>query len=507
MGLNPNQLDPLTQTVFDNSQAGVNQTTNPVLIIGQTLAADPQPFALYACTSVAQARAFAGRGSILARAFEGYFANDQVGPILLLPYPDPTGSSAASCTITIAGTTAAAGTLALYIGAQAAPVNLASGTAAAAIAAAVVAQVTAQPDLAASATAAAGVVTLTAKNAGALGNLLNVMLNLHGLLGGEVTPPGITVAITAMSGGNGTPDTTQIAAVLGNTPARLLVHPYAGNAPMQNFAALMNASTGRWQALNPAMGQCFTAHQDAAANLETYGPTNNDPHSSVLAYELGSPTPVWEAAGMFAGAMASSLRAQPNLPVQTLALNGFTPPPASLTEANGGAFLPTTRNILEGVGLGVPRYDGGYPAISRAPTTYQVNSYGQADQSYFDTEDMFTLMRIQDMIIGAETQTFGRVLLADNGTKMAPGIPMVTPALALAFMVNLYAQMEFAGLVEDASAFVAASMAQRSLTNPSQLQLLWAPYLVVGLRDIANTIQFRKYSAAAAAIAQSSAAG
>ena len=501
MGIVAGLLDPLTQTFFDNSQAGVNNTQNPVVIVGQVLAANPQPFALYGCSSVGQARAFAGRGSMLARTFEAYFANDQIGPIYLLPYADPAGSSAAAGTITLTGPASANGTLALYVCGFSVPVGVTSGDTATVMAANLAAAVNAALDTAVTAAAAAGVVTLTAKNKGALGNLIDVRFNYYGLTNGEIIPAGVTLAVVAMSGGAGTPDTTQIAPLLGDTAARLIVHPYAGNAPMANFAAMMNASTGRWAPLRQSMGHCFTAHSDTVSTLETYGPTNNDPHSSVFAYEMGSPTSEWEAAGMWAGAMASSLRGQPNQPVQTLQLIGFLPPPAGLAEASGGAFSRTTRNTLLGLGLGVARYDGGQPAISRAPTTYQLNGYGQPDQSYFDTETMFTLMRIQDSIITTQTQKFGRYLIADDGTKAAPGVPLITPSQFKAWMVDLYNQWEYEGLVEDAGPFIAASSVTRNLTNPSELDVLWAPFLVVGLRDIANTVQFRMYSAAAAAAA------
>ena len=310
-----------------------------------------------------------------------------------------------------------------------------------------------------------------------------------------------------MSGGATDPDMTQIAALLGDTRMRLVVHGYATNSTaMAAFAALMNASTGRWSPLRGSLGHCFTAISGTTSALQTYGPTNNDPHSSVFAYEAGSPTPPWEAAAIWAGSQASSFRTQPNAPTTGLPMNGFSPPPVGLAEASGGPFAKTTRNTLLGLGLGVAKYVVGAPLVDRAPTTYQVNSFGQPDQSYFDTQDMFTLMAIQDFIQGWETQSFAQTLVADNGTKFGPGIKYTTPSLFLAGMVDLYMQMQFAGLVESAAPFIAASTVSRNLQYPNELDVIWAPYLVVGLYQITNTIRFRKYSAAAAAAAQSAAA-
>lgn len=506
MPVQPGFLDPLTQTSFDNSQAGISQPQNPVWIVGQALNA--QPFAPYPCFSPAQADNFAGAGSHLARMFRAYFANDPVGPIYLLPYADAAGATPAGCSVVFNGTASANGTVNLYIAGQYVPVGVSAGMSSVQIAAAVVAAVNASQQLPVTATAVAAVdttlrkVQLTARNAGTLGNWINVQMNLLGAMAGQATPAGISTLIGTMNGGATDPDLTQVAAVLGDTSMRLLIHPYSRNATaMAAFAALMNDSTGRWGALRGSMGHCFTAAQDTVATLQTYGGTNDDQHSSVLAYETGSPTPIWEAAAIWAGSQAASLRTQPNAPTTGLPMLGFMPPPAGLAEASGGAFLKTTRNNLLGNGLGTARYPVSGPVVNRAPTTYQTNAFGQPDESYFDTQQMFNLMRIKDFISEWETDTFRQTLVADNGTKMAQGIKYTTPQLFMAGMADLYLQLQTLGLVEDASAFIAASSAVRNLTSPGEIDAVWGAFLVSGLYQVTNNIQFRNYSALAAAAA------
>ena len=55
--------------------------------------------------------------------------------------------------------------------------------------------------------------------------------------------------------------------------------------------------------------------------------------------------------------------------------------------------------------------------------------------------------------------------------------------------------MEFDGLVEDADAMAKATIVERNARDPSRLDVLWAPYLVSGLRIVALLNPFRLLSA------------
>jgi phage tail sheath gpL-like len=93
------------------------------------------------------------------------------------------------------------------------------------------------------------------------------------------------------------------------------------------------------------------------------------------------------------------------------------------------------------------------------------------------------------------TQKFPRVKLADDGTRFGPGQPAVTPSIYKAEIIAQYRQMEFDGLVEDADAMAKATIVERNARDPSRLDVLWAPYLVSGLRIVALLNQFRLLSA------------
>jgi phage tail sheath gpL-like len=98
-----------------------------------------------------------------------------------------------------------AGTLYLYIAGEQISVTITDAMTVEDIADAVVTEITANPDLPVTAVKVAVTfeVTITAKSGGLWGNDIDISLNLGA---GETTPTGITVAITGMASGTGTPD-------------------------------------------------------------------------------------------------------------------------------------------------------------------------------------------------------------------------------------------------------------------------------------------------------------
>jgi phage tail sheath gpL-like len=247
----------------------------------------------------------------------------------------------------------------------------------------------------------------------------------------------------------------------------------------------MNDQTGRWSYKTAKYGHVFTARQDTAANLLTFGNTLNDPHLSVLG-TYGSPTPDYVWAAAFAGAAAPPIKADPARPLQTIPIAGVLAPP----EPSLFAWDSQQALLSNGIALPAVGQDGSV-SILRCVTTYQVNKYGVTDQSYLDYETLATLAEITRRLRAATTQKFPRAKLADDGTRFGPGQPVVTPSIFRAEIIAQYRQMEYDGLVEDADAMAAATVVERNATDPSRLDVLWAPYLVGGLRIVALLNQFR----------------
>lgn len=468
---------------MDASRAAYGSPPQRALLIGQTVtAADAVPAF---CTTADAAAAAYGAGSMLARMVAAYRANDPFGEVWVLPVADNGSGVDATGTITVTGPATAAGTIALYIGGQRVAVGVASGDAQNTVAAAIAAAVNALTTLPVTASASTNVVTLAARNAGTLGNAIDIRHSWRGAQGGEALPAGIGLAIVAMASGATDPVMPDFNAVLGDIEYDFICAAWPGATPLAAYATLMADTTGRWSWLRQTYGHVFTAKTDTAANLLTLGGGRNDPHVTIIGVH---DTPTWspELAAATMAVAAVALRADPARPVQNLSVAGvLAPPPAS-------RFSKSTRNSL--LGTGIACLDWGYdgtPYISRLVTTYQKNPQQFTDRSLLDTETLFTYMAITRRLLARVASVFGRSKLARDGTRFGPGQPVATPGLIKAELVAHYATLEADGLVEDAEGFAANTIVEIDANDPNRVNVLYAPNLVNQLRVLAILNQFR----------------
>lgn len=62
-------------------------------------------------------------------------------------------------------------------------------------------------------------------------------------------------------------------------------------------------------------------------------------------------------------------------------------------------------------------------------TTYRVNGFGVPDDSYLQVETLATLTYVLRRLRAVVTSQFSRMKLANDGTRVAPGTNVVTPAI------------------------------------------------------------------------------
>lgn len=474
---------PLFWAEFDNSRAGPSVYPQRALLIGQATSVISATLR-YVPTADGVA-ALCGAGSQIARMMRAYRANDPVGEVWILPLQDAGAGVAATGTVAVAGPATGSGTINLYIGGQRVRVGVASGDAASAIATAIKAAVDADTTLPVTATVATSTVTLTARNKGTAGNAIDIRHSYRGLAGGESLPAGVTLTITAMASGATDPSLSGVDAALADEEFDFIAMPYTGSAELDAIGSLMNDTAGRWSYAKQIYGHVWTAARNTSANLITLGTARNDQHVSILGVNDSPTCPaIWAAATM--AACAVSLKADPARPLQTVRINSVLSPPV------GSRFTLSERQTLLSKGIALPAFAAdGQASVLRMISTYQKNSFGQPDTSYLDAETMFTLMAIIRRLRQAVTQKFARSKLAEDGTRFGPGQPIVTPAIFKAELIAQYATMEAEGLVEDADGFAAATLVLRNPTDPSRLDVLYAPNLVNGLRVLAVLAQFR----------------
>lgn len=476
---------PLFYAEVDNSQAGYFSQNLRTLIIGQKLAAGVgaanEPMIV---SKTDDARQLAGVGSIAAKMHEYYRANDAVGEVHMLLLADPSGDEAEG-TLTFTGTATEGGTLNLYIGAQRVQVAVVSGDANTAIAAAVNAAINADTTLPVTSAVASGVVTVTAKHIGLLGNDITMQMNYRGRAGGEKTPAGVSVAVVTLTGGTGTPVLTSALAALGDEEYDFIIHPYTDSTSLDAFKTLMNDSTGRWAFNRQIYGHVYSAAADSFSNLVALGLARNDQHTTITGYEAGVPNPSYEYAAAYGARNAVFIAADPARPTQTGELIGILPAPAA------GRFIYTERSTLLNSGIATSYYGGGSVRVERAITTYQKNAFNFADPSYLDSETLHTLAYVIRRMRFSITQKYPRHKLANDGTRYGAGQAIVTPKVIRGELLSEYAALEEMGIVENARAFAANLIVERDANDPNRLNVLYPPDLINQLRVFAVLAQFR----------------
>ncbi|WON77835.1 phage tail sheath subtilisin-like domain-containing protein [Serratia sp. UGAL515B_01] len=482
----PNDLRvPLFSAEMDNSAANTIQDSGPALLIAHALAGSIiEPNKLVIMPSAGLAGQIAGRGSQLARMVSAYRAVDPFGELWVIATPEPAGTPATG-TLTITGSAQAAGALSIYIGSTRVQAMVTALDTPAIIGTTVAAAINALPDLPVTAEAIDGVVTLTAKNNGLTGNGIPVVMNYRGTVGGEQNPAGVNVAISPIAGGAGSPDLSATIAAMGDEMFDFIGFPFSDSASLSVIGTEMNDDTGRWSWSRQLYGHVYTAKIGVLSDLVAFGSTFNDPHLTIAGYEPGVQISTDELVAARTARNAVFIRNDPARPTQTGLLNGALPAPA------GERFILTEQQSLLTHGIATAYSEGGVVRIQRDITTYQKNAYGNADNSFLDSETLHTSAYVLRRLKSVITSKYGRHKLANDGTRFGPGQAIVTPSVIRGEILAVYRQLERSAIVENFDLFAQYLIVERNADDPNRLDVLFPPDYVNQLRVFALLNQFR----------------
>ncbi|MFA6076349.1 MAG: phage tail sheath subtilisin-like domain-containing protein [Negativicutes bacterium] len=477
---------PLFYAEMDNSQAGYFSQPVRSLLIGQKLVAGTALASTpYLVSTTAQAIALFGRGSMLARMHAVYRMSDPTGEVWCMAAADAGAGVAATGTITVTGPATAAGTINLYIGAQNVQVAVGSTDAANTIATNINTAINAALDLGVTSTVATNVVTMTCRWKGTTGNDILVIDSFRGTAGGESLPAGVALAYVAMASGATNPTLTTLITAMGDDPYDFVIHPYTDSTSLDVFATEYGDASGRWSWSRQIYGHCYSALRGALGALVTAGGLRNDPHHTIAAIDVDCPHPAYEYAAAYGARNAVYIAADPARPTQTGQLTGLIAP------RPGKKFIWTERNSLLTYGIATSFVVSGVIQIERAITTYQKNTFGQADPSYLDSETLHTAAYVLRYLSNAITSKYARHKLANDGTRYGAGNAVVTPSVIRSEVLAAYDVLENLGIVENKEAFAAHLIVERDTLNPSRVNVLFPPDYINGLRIFAVLNQFR----------------
>ncbi|WP_447315822.1 phage tail sheath subtilisin-like domain-containing protein [Klebsiella michiganensis] len=479
---------PLVIIDIDNSQAldSAPAQSRKIIVIGQqSPTGTATALTSNRITSDGTADQLYGKGSMLAGMLKTLRKANSYTEVWAMGLADIAAGAAAKSDLTISGPATAAGTLALLVNGISVQVGVSADDTADTIATAIITAVNKLPDtqvIAALKAASTTSVTLTTNWKGVTGNAMDVRLNYYT---GEQTPAGVAVAMTAFTGGTGTPDIAAVVAALGDDWYTDIVFPYNDT---QSLNAIRDELLERWGPLQMIEAQLWTAFRGTHAESGTFGETRNDWLISCLGTNI-APQPHWLWAASYGGIAAYYLANDPARPLQTLVLPGILPP------AKDVRWDMPERNLLLHDGIATHNVDaGGNVCIEREITMYRVNQYGDADTSYLNVQSPATLGRIRYVIKNRFSNRYPRHKLAGDDVLdlLDPGQPVMAPKIARAELLDIaLTELIPAGLVEDFDDYKDTLDVYLDGADKDRLNFICHPNLVNQLRVLAGLIQFK----------------
>ncbi|HBR5153902.1 TPA: phage tail sheath subtilisin-like domain-containing protein [Klebsiella pneumoniae] len=479
---------PLVIIDIDNSQAldSAPAQSRKIIVIGQqSPTGTATALTSNRITSDGTADQLYGKGSMLAGMLKTLRKANSYTEVWAMGLADIAAGAAAKSDLTISGPATAAGTLALLVNGISVQVGVSADDTADTIATAIITAVNKLPDTQVTAALKADsttIVTLTANWKGVTGNAMDVRLNYYT---GEQTPAGVAVAMTAFTGGTGTPDIAAVVAALGDDWYTDIVFPYNDT---QSLNAIRDELLERWGPLQMIEAQLWTAFRGTHAESGTFGETRNDWLISCLGTNI-APQPHWLWAASYGGIAAYYLANDPARPLQTLVLPGILPP------AKDVRWDMPERNLLLHDGIATHNVDaGGNVCIEREITMYRVNQYGDADTSYLNVQSPATLGRIRYVIKNRFSNRYPRHKLAGDDVLdlLDPGQPVMTPKIGRAELLDIaLTELIPAGLVEDFDDYKDTLEVYLDGADKDRLNFICHPNLVNQLRVLAGLIQFK----------------
>lgn len=360
------------------------------LIIGQRLAGGSAAAgAVLSVFSDLEAASYFGRGSVAHLMVRAALAANPYLSLQVIALDDAGASVAASNTVTVTGTATAAGVLSVTVGDVPVRVAVASGDTAAVAAAALKAQFDAQPDLPVTAAVAAGVVTLTAKNKGTLGNGVKVASGS--------TAAGLTVANTAPTGGATDPSLATALAAVFASGHHIIVSAWNDTSSLTALRTHLDAVSGPLEKRG-AIG--VYAHVGTLANATTLAPTINSGRITGLLVP-GALESAYEVAAAYAAVIASE--EDPAMPLNTLGLTGIAAP------ALASRLSRTEQEAALANGVAPAEVGPGEVVqIVRAITTYTKDASNTPDISLLDLTTIRSLDYGRRALVDRLSQRFAR---------------------------------------------------------------------------------------------------
>jgi phage tail sheath gpL-like len=448
------------------------------------------------CSTIAEAGLYAGVGSQLYETFRQARRHAPEAEIWIAALP-VTGA-AGIWVATLADIPAAGGAWTIEIAGRKIVGVAMAGDTASTVAAALVAAVNSYVDLATmaylpvTAAAVAGVVTLTARHAGAILDEIEVTVDAN-------QPANIfnvsgVCTITHPTAATGPVAVSTLLGALGDQPFDWLVSPFSDSDSLDSADSALSDAVGRWAYNTQLYGHYFGVNTANLAGQVTFGLARNGRHTSTLA-RWASPTPSYEWVGAYVGAQIPWLSDDTNGNAarnqSDRALDGIRPPRDRATWPNY-----TTRNALLQNGMSTWKVNGaGQVVIDKCITHYRTNAAGQPDEVFRNIQAIAVVMHVLRYMRAMLSYKHANKSLAASNPGNLEAVS--TPRDIQADTIAAYGECVDRGLVQDKQGFSQRLQVEIDKTNPSRVNLQMDPAKVNPLDIIAiNARVWSQYRAA-----------
>ncbi|MFG1370696.1 phage tail sheath subtilisin-like domain-containing protein [Xanthobacter oligotrophicus] len=462
-----------------NSGGTPYQGQSRYLLLGQKLAAGTAMAGVPVgpIQSAKEAAALFGAGSMVAQMYAIARKNAPFQPIWVLPLADPAGSKA-SGTITITSAPAATGVGVLHVLGRRLTVQILSTDTVTDVAEVIATAINAA-GLPVTAAYVLGVVTITARHNGLLGNGLDLWIanDEPNLLTAANT------AVVAMAGGTGTPDLAAPLANLGDDEFDWIAGPYADTVSLNAIRDFLSDTVGRWSPTQMLYGHYITTYFGTLGAAVTLGDGRNDQHVTIMASQV-SPTPQWEWAAAQGAVCAAHLTDAPELsrPLQTLLISGVLPP----RDRSLWWDIPDRQALYADGMSGYKVTVDGQVALDRVRTTYQVTSAGVADGTFGDIETMAQAMFMVRYFRTEVSNRHSRQALADDNPYNVSEI--TTPRDIRNTLIHAYQELTELGVAEKEDLFAQYVSVERDPNDANRVNAYLPVDVVNQLRVFAANV-------------------
>ena len=431
-----------------------------VLLVGQGLASGTVDAGVITdIFSDAESAKYFGYGSQLHLMATAAIKTYPYIALQALAVDDAGGSVAAHGTATITGPATAAGALTLFVGTESVTVAIEASDTAAAIATALVASIADKPGLPVTAAAVDGVVTLTAKNKGTLGNQIKFSAVVAGAAG-------VAAVVVAMSGGLTDPDLEDALAAAYTAGHTIIASAYNDATSLTALRNHLDSVSGP---LEQRGATATVGHTGTLSQATTLAEAINGGRITIGLVPSTVSAP-FEVAAAYAALMASE--EDPARPLNTLEIKGIGVIPLS----SGLGRVEQENALLNGV-TPFEVGPGDKVQVVRAISTYTRDPQGITDISLLD----ITTIRTLDYVRKAVRE---RIALRFPRDKLSARTPAKVRSEILDVLYKLE-ELEIVELVDDNKD---ALIVERDSQDPNRLNAKIPADVVNGLHVFAGRI-------------------